>query len=672
MNSALRVKVHISLNAQQFAPLLLGIEAFTYLPAVGVTAVTPAGGPLDGGTRVRVDGNFSRAAMQGASELLRCRFGVEVVRASREGDGALRCDTPTAPHYSQLWAERQGRSGWARDLHASLQPLSDWQLGETTRHGNAFFAQDAAVDLTLRVDRGEPQGVEVSFNGQDYTEASGVFWRWLLPARALAISPSSGPVHGSTLVAIRGEHLWHAPDLRCRFGDIVVNATVGSEWYYVSGTSRRDLEVHCRSPGSAAANPQGGAVPLALSLNAQEYFHDGLNFSYHLNPPAYAPLHPSFGPLHGGTLAVLPGSYRFGTDRVCRIGGATGQRVAVQLAPRREISISRSGHKLREAPWGPGEDGDFAARLDAAAAETAAAAAAGGQEELLCEMPSVPTPGDTTVELSLNGQQYLGSSDGFDQRFTYHSPMRTIGVAPSSGPAAGKTDILLRLDNVSLSARQLLVELTPEIVCRFGDIWHRARLDEPPPALGNPSNATPVFGPNQVHANLSSHYSLPAINATCGVDGPGGATQSLMGDTSIQCTDELQMLTLRCRTPTSDALAQATLRPEVTASLNAQDFAWTHTTFQFYQPPHVSTVQPTTGPRDGGTLLTVRGSALYGSGEFLLCRFDIRVHGTPTYEARRRSLVALSQNRPPLLVGRPCRGGRRLPPSAGRAPPSPR
>ena len=41
MNSALRVKVHISLNAQQFAPLLLGIEAFTYLPAVGVTAVTP-------------------------------------------------------------------------------------------------------------------------------------------------------------------------------------------------------------------------------------------------------------------------------------------------------------------------------------------------------------------------------------------------------------------------------------------------------------------------------------------------------------------------------------------------------------------------------------------------------------------------------------------------------
>ena len=138
----------------------------------------------------------------------------------------------------------------------------------------------------------------------------------------------------------------------------------------------------------------------------------GLNFSYHLNPPAYAPLHPSFGPLHGGTLAVLPGSYRFGTDRVCRIGGATGQRVAVQLAPRREISISRSGHKLREAPWGPGEDGDFAARLDAAAAETAAAAAAGGQEELLCEMPSVPTPGDTTVELSLNGQQYLGSSDG--------------------------------------------------------------------------------------------------------------------------------------------------------------------------------------------------------------------------------------------------------------------
>lgn len=56
-----------------------------------------------------------------------------------------------------------------------------------------------------------------------------------------------------------------------RFGESVVNATVGAEWVYVAGSPHRELELTCIAP-RAASNASAGAVRLELSLNAQEYF----------------------------------------------------------------------------------------------------------------------------------------------------------------------------------------------------------------------------------------------------------------------------------------------------------------------------------------------------------------------------------------------------------------
>ena len=44
--------------------------------------------------------------------------------------------------------------------------------------------------------------------------AGDVEWRWLPPPRALAVSPTSGPVEGETLVAVRAVYVWNVPALQ--------------------------------------------------------------------------------------------------------------------------------------------------------------------------------------------------------------------------------------------------------------------------------------------------------------------------------------------------------------------------------------------------------------------------------------------------------------------------
>ena len=713
--------LQISLNGQQYAPLLLPLERFTYLQPVVVESLSPAGGPITGGTRVVLTGNWTAGQTQGGggaaaaaavgaratAELLRCRFGREVVRASRRAeDGALLCETPAAPMGSPLWNERaattaalpqggpqggtgtpsggtpsggtpSGGTGESPVVSNTLVPLGGWQLGDSLidGSGNPFFAQDTGLERLTAPDRGDVQLVEVSLNGLDYSAGGLVQWRWLLPARAIGHSPVSGPVHGGTTVVVTGENFFRAPELRCRFGAVVVNASVRASWYDTGGgasSADRHLEATCESP-PAASSSADGPVPLLLSLNGQEYFDDGLAFAYHrVPPPDYRPLHPTFGPLLGGTVVLLPGTYTYGTDLACRVGGVGGvggQVVAAQFAAAGALRQSRSlsgAHGAGEEASAEEASAEEASAEEASAGGgTAAEAASAASAELTCTMPSTPRDALAAIELSLNGQQYMGAADGFDQRFAYHSPMNTIGVAPFTGPAAGSTELIVRLDNVSLSARQLLAEHVPQYICRFDERWHVATLDEPPPFIGAAGNATAIDG-STVHvvvSNLSSHYAFASLNATCS-GGADGSTPTFVGGNALACTDPLQLLTLRCTAPPAAALSPPTLQPRLSASLNAQDFTPSlGASFLYYPPQRVSSVQPTTGPRDGGTLLAVRGGSLFGHGENLLCRFDqlppspdgampTRAAGALASAAeQRRALVAMSQQIKPFLNG---------------------
>ena len=601
------VALQLALNGQQFVPLLLPElnESFSYFPPPRVLGISPVGGPVYGGTRVIVTSSWSFQSRPASKQLL-CRFGLEIVPATVDTDTTLLCNSPRAPSALEaasraLEAEANATSSMAR---ATLHEFGRWQVGDPTLGGNAFVARDAMLHHEYAADSGKQQPIEVSFNGLDFSSSS-IDWTWLEQGRVLAVRPTAGPVKGGTHVIVRGKGLWNAPHLQCRFGETTVSATVSSTSGYVSAAPYRELEAHCISPRSNV----NGRAALAISLNAQEFIEDGFHFSYYPSVRAQSPLRPLFGPTLGGTVVTVPGVFQDGAAYVCRIGGATGQLVPAQLAPKQSDHTNSS---------------------------------------VVCAMPPVPNASDHQIELSLNGQQFFEEEAGWQQSFAYHSPMRTIGVAPASGPTDGGTEVLLRLENVSLTARQILSLLEPHFVCHFHDILIDAELSQPPPALGQQSSESEPFEPNAVHGNYTSHYDTVALNSTCAAGAISSTTMTL-GGRSISCDESLQLLTLRCTMPSVLSIHPPMVRLPVTASVNDQDVASSLAHFHFYAPAHVSSVHPTTGPQSGGTLLHLRGVELHGKAEFLLCRFQPNRSSTV---AMQRSLVALSHQRKPLLMGR--------------------
>ena len=79
------------------------------------------------------------------------------------------------------------------------------------------------------------------------------------------ISPQSGPITGGTVVSIGGQNFFRSHLLRCSFGDVTdVYAT------YVNEST-----LLCISPPHAAGN-----VSVEVSVNAQDYTNDGIQFSF--------------------------------------------------------------------------------------------------------------------------------------------------------------------------------------------------------------------------------------------------------------------------------------------------------------------------------------------------------------------------------------------------------
>lgn len=92
---AASVSLQLSLNGQQYFPLGIEGERFTYYAPPIVQQLSPVFGPAAGGTRVRVTGDWPRAL---PDEEVRCRVGAVSFLATRElGSNSLVCVMPATP-----------------------------------------------------------------------------------------------------------------------------------------------------------------------------------------------------------------------------------------------------------------------------------------------------------------------------------------------------------------------------------------------------------------------------------------------------------------------------------------------------------------------------------------------------------------------------------------------
>jgi hypothetical protein len=184
--------VHVTINGEDW--VYAGM--FDYMVAAEVLAVQPTWGPAGTPVHVFVQGFDDDSEDENAAPL-RCHFGPRWVAATVLIPGRmLRCIAPAANSTSE----------------------------------SSFVAS-----YGLRVN------IEVS-GGNVSTTASGHGFEYVQEPIVSSMQPIHGPLYGGTRVTAMGMHFENAPDLHCRFGDVMSAAT------FVSNTL-----VECETPPVSAS-----------------------------------------------------------------------------------------------------------------------------------------------------------------------------------------------------------------------------------------------------------------------------------------------------------------------------------------------------------------------------------------------------------------------------------
>jgi hypothetical protein len=297
------------------------VAAFNYVGAPTVASVTPARGPVSGGTPVAIAGlGFADAPDVAVF------FGDGQATSASVEDAGARIDATTPP------AARPGRVD-VRVAHG---------FGEGVLPGGFTYF--------------DPEAGEVSIK---------------------SVAPPHGPLAGGTLVTITGTAFTHTGDLRVLIGDRELLGTEVIDSRTVRGTT----------PPGDAPGPVNVQVDCA---NGEATLPDGFTYLASMRIDAVVP---DFGPTAGGTTVTISGAgFTSLQDTEVRFGAA----------PAVITELPDSG-------------------------------------TIVCETPPAAAAGSVDVTVaSSNGEAVL--PDGF----LYYAPLALDSVNPASGPLAGGTLVELK------------------------------------------------------------------------------------------------------------------------------------------------------------------------------------------------------------------------------------
>jgi len=142
---------------------------FTFVSDLSITTMFPSSGSIKGGTSVQIFGSFPTSS-QDNIDLLRCKFGGQVVNASLVHQNEIACSTP------------------------------QWSVPET-------------VEVTISLDGGYIYG------------KSSTFYTFVEEIEIESLHPSYGYPEGNALIEVNGLNVRNATGLKCMFGEISVKAT---------------------------------------------------------------------------------------------------------------------------------------------------------------------------------------------------------------------------------------------------------------------------------------------------------------------------------------------------------------------------------------------------------------------------------------------------------------
>jgi hypothetical protein len=388
---------------------------FSFVALPSVSSVQPVSGSVLGGTLLLVRGSNFFGGGAAAAAAVACSFGESLpsTAATVLSDTELQCLSPPSlatgvvPLRVALKGDDLSLTAvgfwFVPPAHVtSLYPLSGPEDGTTlvTVSGTGFadvddllcvfdgvvsvaarWVSSTAVECMAPPHAPGTVMVEVSINGGADVTADRTPFVYVPVASAVSLSPTLGPVDGSTVVTIVGRNFVFTPALSCRFGLEDVPAS------FVSSTA-----VRCLSPPGGTA----GTVDVSVTLNGVDSFGESLTFTYAWDATVTA-VQPARGPSVGGTLVTLTGSNFVAGMTLCRFGGEPAVGVPA-------VSVSAGGTTA------------------------------------LCVAPAHP-PGSASVELSTNGGANWAHTGGV---YLFEPSMAVESLSPTYGSDAGGFVVTLR------------------------------------------------------------------------------------------------------------------------------------------------------------------------------------------------------------------------------------
>ena len=664
---------------------------FEYMSMLNLLSSSPPIGPKQGGTTVLLSGtNFHKESE------LKCQFGHTIVSAIFVNTTSIFCISPrlvqtTGPfstgaseHSTTLRVSRNGEEfltrvgkpltfgyysppvvtklwpnrGLATErtkviltgtgfisssrIRCRLQTLAS--ASSLFEEGEGRYISPTEIECTIGA-TGVPHTymLELALNGHDFTPAFLKFTSYAT-CDVESASPALGTEMGGTPVLISGHGFQNVDSIRCRFGSSSSGSTVVAEWISSS-------LVRCISP-AAWFQDDLRTVQVAVSNNGISFAGtSSASFRYH---PAVIvrQVVPHNASLTGGT------EVRIYASNLASSGALSCQFGSVHVIP--AVLVKANGIR-----------------------------GGGGEREpyMSCLTPSMISPASMRLLISNNGVDMLDTAVKFEFTGSTTERAATLRMHPRFGSIYGGT--VVTFDNGTLV--DVGVNARDPLICRFV-FRETEQNDVIVPAVRNTLSrttecVTPVSesGPAAVLVELvhsvdmdtligsaSYRYILPLavhqVSPTFGSLLSDGTRLLVRGVHFLNSSLRLQCrlgeasedsLVVAARFLSSNLIecnipqAPSSWQPQdyaVYVSNNGVDFSSKSAAiFTYTAVATISSMSPKSGPRSGGTLVSVHGHN-FRQGK-ATCQFTFHGNMTESVRARVSSETQLQCETPPLQLG---------------------
>ena len=586
----------------------LAADHFTYAqPAPTVTVVSPATGPIAGGTQVAITGtNFSGSGYT----VTKVAFGATAVSTAP-------CLSGTPPSNAPCFTVNSATS------------LTVWSPA----------AAAGTVDITVTTDAADATTPLTS------ATSTADHFRYAQPAPAVtSVARASGPIAGGTQITVTGTDLSGSgfTATSIGFGATAVSAApcaagappANAPCFTVNSPTGLTVYDPAAPAGTVdvtvTTNAADATTPLTSAVSSADHF------TYSQPVPTVTSIAPVNGPIVGGTQVAVTGTDFSGsgfTTTVVSFGTtAVTTNPCLSGTPPSNAPCFTVNSPTSITAWNPAEPAGtvhVTVTTNAADATTATTSATSNADAFTYGQPapsvtgvapvSGPNGGGTSVTVSgtnFSGNGFSTITLGFGGTnvtthpctgsnapcFTVNSATSLTAVTPAHTP--GTVDV-----SVTTNAGDNSTAVTSPISAADHFVFH-----QPAPTVtglsrtsGPSSGATPIV-------LRGTGFSGPGFSSTVVSFGSSTITNSPCTGT-LPCFTVANATTINVSTP-----AHAAGTVDVTVTTNATDGSTPSTSaataadrYTYTVQPTVSEISPANGPKSGGTTVTVTGTGFSGA-----------------------------------------------------------